>query len=355
MDCREARILLAAYHDGELVPGDRTRVEGHLLGCGECAALLARLAGVDANVDVPDPGPEYWERFNRRVMDRVRNEDAAPAKVVRPKRGWGRRQLPYFLPAVAAAALFLVVVRQTGLDPFSTAVPPSPPARQEAPAVPPTSAPPATPSAVPPAVPPAARAPEVGRNAALPAAPPPSVTRERPASESTAEPFRKRGAPEREAPSAGFGPVPEAAPASPAEPMRTLPSPPARDESVRREWAADKEMTPGKTEEGKAKPMMSASSIAAPSPCDAARSLAGRERLEEAEAAQRSCLAQRNAPALQESGLVFLAELLDRQARFAEADAVIRETQRQFPGSRPLDAYLAQRSQVQNRALPAVR
>ena len=63
--------MLAAYHDGELAPADRARVDEHLRGCGECSAVLARLARVDANVDVPDPGPEYWERFNRRVMERV--------------------------------------------------------------------------------------------------------------------------------------------------------------------------------------------------------------------------------------------------------------------------------------------
>ena len=93
------------------------------------------------------------------------------------------------------------------------------------------------------------------------------------------------------------------------------------------------------------------------SPCELARALAERERFREAEDAQRACLAQdRSAPA-QEKGLVFLAELLDRQARFAEADAVIAEVDRQFPQSRPLDLYRQQRPMVQKqpKAVPVTR
>jgi hypothetical protein len=93
------------------------------------------------------------------------------------------------------------------------------------------------------------------------------------------------------------------------------------------------------------------------SPCELARTLAAKERWREAEAAQRACLAQtRSAPA-QEKGLVFLAELLDRQERFAEADAVITEVDRQFPQSRPLDLYRQQRPMVQQqpKAVPVTR
>jgi hypothetical protein len=90
----------------------------------------------------------------------------------------------------------------------------------------------------------------------------------------------------------------------------------------------------------------------AASPCEQARTLAARERWREAEAAQRACLARdRSAPA-QEKGLVFLAELLDRQVRFAEADAVITEVDRQFPQSRPLDLYRQERPMVQKQQIP---
>jgi hypothetical protein len=117
----------------------------------------------------------------------------------------------------------------------------------------------------------------------------------------------------------------------------------------------EKGFAAGKADRAVSKPMASAAPAAAPSPCEAARSLAGRGRLKEAETAQRACLARENSPASQESGMVFLVELLDRQSRFAEADAVLRETQRQFPESRPVDAYLRQRSQVQNLGIPATR
>jgi endonuclease/exonuclease/phosphatase family metal-dependent hydrolase len=93
------------------------------------------------------------------------------------------------------------------------------------------------------------------------------------------------------------------------------------------------------------------------SPCELARALAERERIREAENAQRACLAgDLNAPS-REKGLVFLAELLDRQARFADADAVITEVDRQFPQSRPLDLYRQQRPMVQKHptAVPVTR
>jgi hypothetical protein len=86
--------------------------------------------------------------------------------------------------------------------------------------------------------------------------------------------------------------------------------------------------------------------------CDEARSLAAQGRFKDGEAAQRACLARDASPAAQESGLVFLAELLDRQRRFAEADTVIEEAQERFPRSRPLELYQQQRSQVQGGRVP---
>jgi hypothetical protein len=88
------------------------------------------------------------------------------------------------------------------------------------------------------------------------------------------------------------------------------------------------------------------------SPCEPARTLAERERFREAEVAQRACLAEDLDAPSREKGLVFLAELLDRQVRFAEADAVIAEVDRQFPQSRPLDLYRRQRPMVQKQPVP---
>ena len=88
------------------------------------------------------------------------------------------------------------------------------------------------------------------------------------------------------------------------------------------------------------------------SPCDAARDLAAQGRFKEAEAAQRECLADDASAPAQESGLVMLAELLDRQHRYAEADSVIEETQARFPRSRSLELYQQQRVQVQSGRIP---
>lgn len=91
----------------------------------------------------------------------------------------------------------------------------------------------------------------------------------------------------------------------------------------------------------------------ASSPCELARALAERERFREAESAQRACLTgDRNTPS-REKGLVFLAELLDRQGRFTDADAVIADVDRQYPQSRPLELYRQQRPMVQKQPMTA--
>ena len=103
--------------------------------------------------------------------------------------------------------------------------------------------------------------------------------------------------------------------------------------------------------------MRTAKETSAGSPCDRARTLAEGERIREAEDAQRACLAGDLPAPSREKGLVFLAELLDRQARFAEADAVIAEVDRRFPQSPPLELYRQQRPMVQKHpmAVPVTR
>ena len=113
-------------------------------------------------------------------------------------------------------------------------------------------------------------------------------------------------------------------------------------------WIA-KETSPDGQERPSAGAGRDAAGSVAPagSPCELARALAERERMREAEGAQRACLAgDLDAPS-REKGLVFLAELLDRQARFDDADAVIAEVDRRYPQSRPLDLYRQQRPMVQ--------
>jgi hypothetical protein len=99
-------------------------------------------------------------------------------------------------------------------------------------------------------------------------------------------------------------------------------------------------------------PLASAPS-SAESPCERARTLAVQKRWREAEAAQRACLAQDPSASAQEKGLVFLAELLDRQERFADADKVITQVEQQFPRSSPLYLYRQQRPMVQKEPMAA--
>jgi hypothetical protein len=381
MDCRETQTLLTPFHDGELPAADRARVEEHLRGCRECGALLADLARADRAAGVPDPGPAYWDRFNARVMDRVEREaDGPKVTVLRPKGGWMRQQLRYLVPAAAAAALVVVVVRYGGMNPGAPA-----------PAVPPAASEPAAPhpagermakaepesrgakKAEPAAV--ARRVPEESnRVAKTPAAPPPATADERLAAVTREEGDRLADRPLSEAKDR----TSRDRAAAPA--VVGAPSPPMmfRGAPAGSPTVADADGTLQEMQAGRKKMAGAAAPAAEPqfagkaesasgmgvakdrndaSPCELARTLAAQKRFREAEAAQRACLARdRSAPA-QEKGLVFLAELLDRQARFADADAVITEVDRQFPQSRPLDLYRQQRPMVQKQptAVPVTR
>jgi len=383
MDCRETQELLTAFHDGELQAADHARVEEHLRGCRECGALLADLERADRAAGVPDPGPAYWDRFNARVMDRVTQAadgqgwpsagagmDAtgfiAPADgqgwpsagagrdapgfrapndpkvaTLRPKHGWMRQQFRYLIPAAAVAALVVAVVRFEGTPPVSE---PRPAERDMAG----SKAGPATP--------------KKGESTAVaPPAPQMAVSEDRLAAVAREE--RERQA-YRSLPSgkqAGMPLVSESRPApAPAERpsagaakdatgsvVQAVPSPPmaSRDanEGMRLEMQAERKKM------AKATSMMAAKEESGTSPCERARILAERERFREAEDAQRACLAGKLPEPAREKGLVFLAELLDRQARFADADAVIAEVDRRFPQSRPLDLYRQQRPLIQKR------
>lgn len=377
MDCRETQTLLTAFHDGELPDADRTRVEIHLHGCPECVRLLTDLVRADKVAGVPDPGPGYWDRFNARVADRIeRNAEGPGVAVLRPKQGWMRQQLRFLVPAVAAAALVVVVVRYGGLSPVAP-TPTRPPAESVAEQ-------PALDSAgqlmakgeighaaerktVGAAVSPRLPA-KSNRAAEAPEAPPPAITTERfptvaPEGKDRLADRLKTEEKERAlqdraaAPAEIVTPSPPPPPTYRSAPAGSLPVTVA-DGSLPKEQAEQKEMAeaaPPATEPQLAAKAESASGMRverASSPCEMARTLAAQERLREAEAAQRECLAQDPSPSTQEKGLIFLAELLDRQARFADADAVLTEVHRQFPKSLPLDLYRQQRPMVQKQQKP---
>jgi hypothetical protein len=343
MDCRETQALLTAFHDGELPADDHAGVEAHLRGCAECGALLAGLARVDHAAGVPDPGPAYWDRFNARVMERIAREADRPGVTVpRPNGGWMRRQLRYLVPAAAAAALVVTVVRFGGMDP-GTPAPTAPAAVSE----------PATPDAAGGRIATAEPEPDgqgwpgagAGRDATGSDAPAPdkerfaAVTREerdlladRPLPAGNVGASRDRAA----AP-AGIGVS--------SPPPTAFRSAPVGSPTVAEQQATGKTTSASGIRSGKESP--------AGSPCELARALAERKRIREAEGAQRACLAGDLDATSRENGLIFLAELLDRQTRFADADAVIAEVDRRYPQSRPLDLYRQQRPMVQQRPMTA--
>jgi len=342
MDCRETQALLNAFHDGELPAAERARVEEHLRGCPECGALLADLARVDRAGGVPDPGPAYWDRFNARVMDRVgREADGPGVRVLRPKGGWMREQLRYLVPAAAAAALVLGIVHYGGMTPGV----PAPVLTEER----------------------AAGVPREERDRLADRTPPArneEATRERAAAAPTvAAPSPAPMMPYRSAP-AGSPPVTAAdgmrrEMQAERKAMEGAPAMKREPQAAGMEKSASGMRMAKEPAEGAAPPPASLASAAAASasPCDLARTLAERERIRDAETAQRACLAgDLDAPS-REKGLVFLAELLDRQARFSEADAVIAEVEKQYPPSRPLELYLQQRPMVQKEpeAVPVSR
>jgi anti-sigma factor RsiW len=382
MDCRESQSLLTAFHDGELPAADRARVEEHLLGCRECGALLADLARADQAAGVPDPGPAYWDRFNARLMDRVEREaDGPKVAVLRPKHGWMRQQLRYLVPAAAAAALVMVVVRYGGMNPGGP-TPTVPPAVSE-PAAPDsagqrmTKAEPESlatkkeeSTAVARRVPPPANANDRSaagtreeRDRLVDRSLPPGneeASRDRvaaPAAMSVPSPppMAVQRAPDGQGwPSAGAGrdATDSVAPAAGSPPVTAADEMPSGMQAEQKKMAGAaapmaEQHVAGKTKS--ASGMRIAKEPSPGSPCELARTLAERERIREAEIAQRACLAGDLSAPSREKGLVFLAELLDRQARVAEADAVIAEIQRQFPASLPLDLYLRQRPTVQKR------
>jgi hypothetical protein len=365
MDCRETQARLTAFHDGELPAAERARMEEHLRGCRECGAALADLGRVDQAVGVPDPGPGYWARFNARVMDRVEREADGPrVAILRPKHGWLRQQLRYLVPAAAAAALVVMVVRYGGENPGA-----------------PTPA--STPAVTGPAAPdssgerrakvePESRAAKKAESApvARDAGPPvlanerfAAVTREerdrladRSMPAGTDEASRDRAA----APAAaGVPPSPppmtsRGAPAGSPQGIAPDGMPPEM-QTGRKERTGEVARMPERQVTAKAESAsgkMMAKEAGDASPCERARTLAARERWRDAEAAQRACLSQDRSAPTQEKGLVFLAELLDRQERFAEADAVITEVDRRFPQSRPLYVYRQQRPMVQKQPTP---
>lgn len=99
---------LSAYIDGDLGPAERERIERHVAGCEECAAVLAGLELVVASarglVD-REPAAHLWPGIAERLAARtpaVIPIDSAPPRV--------RRRFSFTAPQLAAAAIAVMVL-----------------------------------------------------------------------------------------------------------------------------------------------------------------------------------------------------------------------------------------------------
>lgn len=99
---------LAAYHAGELTEPEERRLQDHLVGCPECAALLLDLDGLsDPSFGAGSLAPAEQEALWRSLRAEIRREEPAPLAPVIPL----RRPIatPRWLPALAAALLAVTI------------------------------------------------------------------------------------------------------------------------------------------------------------------------------------------------------------------------------------------------------
>src|SRR5436305_5326862 len=100
---------LAAYHAGELTEPEERRLQDHLLGCPECAALLLDLDGLsDPGFGAGSLAPADQETLWRSLQSEIRKEEPVPAPLA-PVVPLRRAASPRWLPALAAALLAVTI------------------------------------------------------------------------------------------------------------------------------------------------------------------------------------------------------------------------------------------------------
>ena len=127
---------LSEYLDGELLTGERTALEQHLLGCEACRATLAELRRVVARAQALDdtpPAADLWPPIARRIGAGSAS-DVTDLTVYR-----ARRRISFTVPQLAAAGIALMLVsgsvvwKVIGRGATPVAVTPAPPAIAPAP------------------------------------------------------------------------------------------------------------------------------------------------------------------------------------------------------------------------------
>ena len=114
--CANVGPLLDGYHDGELDPFERTRVERHLAACAACRRDLASLRLVGEAVRATVAGvqtPDLWHAIAAELpAERRRHRSATP--VLRRRAAAGRRR---WIPAAAAVAAGVLLYAVTLTEP----------------------------------------------------------------------------------------------------------------------------------------------------------------------------------------------------------------------------------------------
>jgi len=111
--CRRQRAALVDYAAGGLVDAAQASVERHLVQCGACREAVATLQQLPAQLgelELADPGEEFWLQQRQAIMRAVRN-------VPEPRRGfgawfgskWDQSHVAWRLPLAATASLFLAL------------------------------------------------------------------------------------------------------------------------------------------------------------------------------------------------------------------------------------------------------
>jgi hypothetical protein len=112
--CTLIQQRLPDYPDGDLSPFWKRQVASHLEVCPECRRELEEITEVVSLYQahpLPDPGPDFWQDFNRELHLKLAQVNQVPAPAPRGLR------LPYYvLGATAMAGILALAVY---LGPFS--------------------------------------------------------------------------------------------------------------------------------------------------------------------------------------------------------------------------------------------
>jgi Putative zinc-finger len=112
--CALIQPRLPDYPDGDLSPFWKRQVASHLEVCPDCRRELEEIAEVVSLYQahpLPDPGPDFWQDFQRELHLKLAQVNQVPEPTPRPLR------LPYYvLGATAMAGILALAVY---LGPFS--------------------------------------------------------------------------------------------------------------------------------------------------------------------------------------------------------------------------------------------